>query len=179
MNQIEVAVKISRHLETLLEKNYQATGKGLHEKVTSVESRLDEALVKQLRYIATIRNSVVHEDGFIIADLAKFVMTGDAAVVRLGGKPDATLTLGTQAAWAWYLDITTLLLATVAGAGVGIWNLGFWPGILGAIGGFVVAAVVTSDEAKRLYKATLEFVFGLFILACVWLLASSVWKWLA
>ena len=179
MSQIEVAVKISRALESLLEKNYQASGKGLHEKVTSVEDKLPEALVNQLRYIATIRNSVVHEDGFVIADLAKFVITGDAAVVQLGGKPDATLTLGTQATWAWYLDITLLFLATLAGAGVGMWNLGFWPGILGAVGGFVVAAVVTSDEAKRLYKAALEFVLGLFILGCVWLLASSVWKWLA
>lgn len=41
-----------------------AEGRGLHEKVTSVEDKINSSLVKKIRYIASIRNKVLHEDGF-------------------------------------------------------------------------------------------------------------------
>ena len=72
MSDIELAVKYSRYLEFLLEKRLGATGTGLHEKVTSVEKRLGEPLVKRLRWIATLRNKVVHEEGFALPNAAEY-----------------------------------------------------------------------------------------------------------
>ncbi len=51
----------SATLENLLEKMHGASGKGLHEKASSVAHKLDNELIRHLRYIASVRNSVVHE----------------------------------------------------------------------------------------------------------------------
>lgn len=182
MSQIEAVVKLSRTLESLLEQKYQATGKGLHEKVTSVEAQLPEALVKQLRYIATIRNSVVHEDGFVVPDLMKFTAAGDAAVLELGGKPDTSSSPATSAAspeWVFYVEMSLLAAFSTFGGVVGIWKLGIWPGALGIVGGAFLALLAISEEAKKFYKTAAEFIGGLFILICVGTLGSAVWKWLS
>lgn len=60
---IDIAVRGSRKLEALLEQRFGAFGRGLHEKVQSVEGQLPFELTKVLRRIATQRNRVVHEDG--------------------------------------------------------------------------------------------------------------------
>jgi len=180
MSQIEVAVKLSRTLESLLEQKYQATGKGLHEKVTSVEAQLPEALVKQLRYIATIRNSVVHEEGFEVPDLLKFTAAGDAAVRELGGEPDKSSSPAPSAAsakWVFYAEMSLLAAFSTFGGVVGIWKLGIWPGSLGIVGGAFLALLAISDEAKRFYKSVGEFILGLFLLSCVGTLVAAVWKW--
>lgn len=57
-------IKNVKKIEKLLAVNYLATGKGLHEKATSVEEKLTPELMKKIRYIATIRNKLVHEDDF-------------------------------------------------------------------------------------------------------------------
>ncbi|MGX9462254.1 hypothetical protein ACWXWU_13615 [Shewanella sp. A14] len=80
---IGIAVKASKGLETKLAESFNAEGKGLHEKVTSVESELPHSLVKTLRYIASIRNKVVHEDEFQIDDVAKFKAVAEEALADL------------------------------------------------------------------------------------------------
>ena len=72
MSDIEIAVKNSKILEQLLESKFGAVGKGLHQKVDSVTHRLDGATVKRLRWIATLRNKVVHED-FAVENVAEYV----------------------------------------------------------------------------------------------------------
>lgn len=72
MSDIAIAVKNSKILEQLLESKFGAVGKGLHQKVDSVAHRLDGATVKRLRWIATLRNKVVHED-FAMENLAEYV----------------------------------------------------------------------------------------------------------
>lgn len=62
-NDYERVIKSSKDLEWLLE-GIGGTGRGLHEKVTSVQDRLPPSLVRQVRYIATIRNKLIHERGF-------------------------------------------------------------------------------------------------------------------
>jgi len=57
-------IKYNKKIEQLLVEKYQASGKGLHSKLTSVEDKLSPELVKRIRYIATIRNKLVHEDAF-------------------------------------------------------------------------------------------------------------------
>jgi hypothetical protein len=64
MSDIDLAVTNSKRLESLLEKKLGATGKGLHEKVSSVESRLPRELVRNLRLVATVRNKIVHESDY-------------------------------------------------------------------------------------------------------------------
>lgn len=61
MGDIEIAVTRCKRLETLLEAEFGATGRGLHEKVSSVQDELPDALVRKLRFIATVRNKLVHE----------------------------------------------------------------------------------------------------------------------
>lgn len=64
MSDIEMAIKRTKKLEDLLENHYGATGRGLHEKVTSVETRLAPETVKSLRYVATLRNKLVHDSHY-------------------------------------------------------------------------------------------------------------------
>ena len=62
MTPIEELIKITQNMETVLEEDYGATGKGLHEKASSVESQLTPEVMKKIRFIATIRNKAVHDD---------------------------------------------------------------------------------------------------------------------
>lgn len=57
MSDIELVIKRCKRLESLLGKHFAADGRGLHEKVTSVEHALPNPLVKRLRFIATVRKS--------------------------------------------------------------------------------------------------------------------------
>ncbi|WP_084883405.1 hypothetical protein [Vibrio sp. qd031] len=59
-NPFELVIKTSKEFEKCL-SGMGATGKGLHEKVNSIEGSLAPVLVKKLRYIATVRNNVVHD----------------------------------------------------------------------------------------------------------------------
>lgn len=68
MSDIEYVITRTKALETLLEQGLGAAGKGLHEKVSSVETRLPPALVKKLRFVATVRNKLVHEAAYQTLD---------------------------------------------------------------------------------------------------------------
>lgn len=54
--------QISQSLEQLLQTRYNAEGRGLHEKLTSVECQVPLRVQKKIRYIATIRNKATHEN---------------------------------------------------------------------------------------------------------------------
>jgi hypothetical protein len=150
MSQIELAVALTRRLESLLEEKHQATGKGLHEKVSSVESRLPSQLVKSLRYIATMRNSIVHEDGFVIADIDGFTAQGNAALAQLGGTP-----LGADTSPKWFdLPQGLLMLSFKVACGTaGAYSC--WKGfggagaaVMGLVGGWVIGAYALSIARK-------------------------------
>jgi hypothetical protein len=84
MSDIELAVTRAKGLEALLEQALGATGKGLHEKISSVQDRLPPPLVKQLRFIATIRNKIVHEVSYQqVDDRAGFLRACDEAEATL------------------------------------------------------------------------------------------------
>ncbi len=53
---------IVKKTERLLTRNYKASGRGLHDKLSSVEHKLSEATQRKIRFIATIRNKAAHED---------------------------------------------------------------------------------------------------------------------
>lgn len=81
-NQIGVTIGYTKKIETLLEKQ-NAHGAGLHQKLDSVESLFDSNLIKKIRFIATMRNKLMHEDGYIIEDFVKFVKTCEAVINKL------------------------------------------------------------------------------------------------
>jgi hypothetical protein len=62
----------STKVETLLKK-LGATGKGVHEKLNSIQFKISPPMVKKIRRIATIRNKAVHEADFS-TDLDKFIV---------------------------------------------------------------------------------------------------------
>ncbi len=75
MSDIELAVKQSQKIESLLRTYYYAEGRGLHQLITSCERRLPNDVISRLRFIATIRNKVVHEEGYKIEDKSLFKET--------------------------------------------------------------------------------------------------------
>jgi hypothetical protein len=84
MSDIELAITRVKALESVLEQALGATGKGLHEKVTSVQDRLPPPLVKKLRFLATVRNKIVHESNYQqIDDRAGFLRACDEAGAEL------------------------------------------------------------------------------------------------
>jgi len=82
MSVIETAVVGSKKIESVLKEKFNAHGKGLHEYLTSVESRIPSDILKRARYVASIRNKVVHEDE-TIHDLADFNQTVEYVVSEL------------------------------------------------------------------------------------------------
>jgi hypothetical protein len=84
MSDIELAITRVKALESLLEQALGATGKGLHEKVTSVQDKLPQPLVKKLRFVATVRNKIVHESDYQqIDDRNGFLRACDEAEAEL------------------------------------------------------------------------------------------------
>lgn len=88
MSEIEKTIKLTRKIESLLEDKLDANGRGLHEKISSVEHRLSSALTSELRKIATIRNKLVHEDDFQIEDSTNFFTYCEDVVNYLKSQPD-------------------------------------------------------------------------------------------
>ena len=61
MSQQVKLLSLSRDFENLLTEIFGATGQGLHQKVNSVEDQLPPEVTKKLRFIASVRNGVVHK----------------------------------------------------------------------------------------------------------------------
>ncbi|MEM0982416.1 MAG: DUF4145 domain-containing protein [Planctomycetota bacterium] len=87
MSDIDRIIRLSKQIESHLERRHGASGKGLHEKISSIERKLDETSVRHLRYIATIRNKLVHEDDYNrIDDKDQFKRRSKAALKAVGLK---------------------------------------------------------------------------------------------
>ena len=83
-NDFELVIKSSRVLEGTLAEGFGAVGKGLHEKITSVNDRLPDDLISKMRYLATIRNELVHgNDCNQIKDRKSFISTFESCVAEL------------------------------------------------------------------------------------------------
>ena len=59
----ENVIKKAKKIESIL-SDMGAEGKGLNEKLDSIKHRFDEKIIKAIRFIATIRNKLLHEDNF-------------------------------------------------------------------------------------------------------------------
>lgn len=75
MSDIDTVIEGSRVLKQLLEIRFGATGRGLHQKINSIGATvLPMKTVKRLRWIATMRNKVVHEN-FSLPDRDAFILS--------------------------------------------------------------------------------------------------------
>jgi hypothetical protein len=82
-NIYEMVIKTSKELEGFLVSEFGATGKGLHEKISSVQTQLTPQLVKRMRYLATIRNKVVHGETADIPDRSGFIRAYESSKSEL------------------------------------------------------------------------------------------------
>lgn len=83
MSEIEHVVILTRQLESLLKKRYHAQGKGLHQLISSCETRLPHELILQLRYVATVRNRLLHEEGYTLDNPKQFYQQAKFCIKRL------------------------------------------------------------------------------------------------
>lgn len=84
---LDTAVRVSKRLEALLAARHGATGRGLHEKVDSVRAELAPETVRDLRLVATVRNRIVHEEGYDRIDGRRsFLEAARRAERALGGR---------------------------------------------------------------------------------------------
>lgn len=63
----ENVIEKTKKIESIL-SDMGAEGKGLNEKLNSIEHKFDEKLKKAIRFIATIRNKLIHENDFKMDD---------------------------------------------------------------------------------------------------------------
>ncbi len=57
----ESVIKNTKKIETML-VHMGASGKGLHAKLSSIAEKIDKDIVKSIRFIASVRNKLLHED---------------------------------------------------------------------------------------------------------------------
>ena len=81
--QIGLTIQHTKKIETILVK-LGATGQGLHTKLDSIEYKIEEPLVKKIRWIATMRNNLMHKDGFSIDNFSHFDKSCQEVIKYLG-----------------------------------------------------------------------------------------------
>ncbi|POM69215.1 Hypothetical protein PHPALM_14521 [Phytophthora palmivora] len=83
-NDYQLAIETSKELEYLLETEFNAHGQGLHEKVSSIESAIPVPTVRSIRYVATLRNRLIHDREMkALPDRQTFIKKFDDAMVEL------------------------------------------------------------------------------------------------
>jgi len=133
MSFVEAVLDRTRKIEGLLEQKFGAEGRGLHTKIDSVVALLvyNEVDVKRIRFIASVRNKLVHESGYQYDGSADdFIQTCDAVIDYLDGltpeapsysdepppRPESRRGLG-----AGIAIIALIAVILVCGAGVTVW----------------------------------------------------------
>src|SRR5690606_34437429 len=121
MSDIDLAVRRSKRLEGRLRRNFGVSGRGLHELIDAAKRKnaLPNDLVRKLRFVATIRNRIVHDlDYTKIDDRAGFIAACDAAERELDELA------GPRDTWRTTLIVTAALLVTlIIGMSIAIWLL--------------------------------------------------------
>lgn len=72
MDDISSAIKHSQRLERVLKEHHHASGHDLHELISSCQDRLPSDVLNKLRFIATIRNKMEHNDAFYFDEMNAF-----------------------------------------------------------------------------------------------------------
>ena len=79
----EIVISSTKRIETILTE-MGAKGKGLHEKLSNVEHLLEVNTIKSIRFLASIRNKLLHDDNFeLTAELLNSFKQEDDKVTRV------------------------------------------------------------------------------------------------
>ncbi len=108
MSDIEQVIIRTRRLEKLLRVQYHAEGRGLHQLISSCEERLPHGTVKKLRFVATIRNKVVHEEDYQLDERKQFLTVCNECEKQLTPR---------SSRFIWRAAILLMALMTLAAAG--------------------------------------------------------------
>ncbi len=81
--QIELTIQYTKKIESMLE-HLGAEGKGIHTKLGSIKDKLEEPLVKKIRWIGNMRNGLMHQDGFEIYNFIDFEKACKEVIRYLG-----------------------------------------------------------------------------------------------
>ena len=81
--EIGTIILITREIETILKEEFNATGKGLHAQISSVDNKLPINMIKTLRWIATVRNNAIHEHDFQIKNLPSYKKQSNEIIEHL------------------------------------------------------------------------------------------------
>ena len=111
----------TKRIEAILEEKFGSTGRGLYEKMTTANMKLPEPLQKRIRYVATMRNKTMHEEGFEIPNIPEYVKTCQSIAEQLehlhaNRKPS----FFSQGAGSWMRKV-----ALIGCAGAGIFGLAY------------------------------------------------------
>ncbi|WP_018174157.1 hypothetical protein [Thioalkalivibrio sp. ALJ9] len=144
MSDLEAVFRYSKKIESALESVFGAEGRGLHEKVTSIEGDLPTEIAKKIRFIASVRNKLAHEEGYELESHDVF-SAGDEVLAFVNSYSDrrmATDSVGFEVRvrrvlgylfWPSVIVFSVLGLwaglETGIGAGI-VW--GIWSGLFGA-----------------------------------------------
>ena len=83
-NDYELVIRAQKHLEHIMVVELGGSGASLHENISSLASLLPSDLVRRLRYIATLRNKIVHDAAFdALPDRERFISELDASIAAL------------------------------------------------------------------------------------------------
>jgi len=184
MGEIDTAIRYSKEIEGLLETQMGAEGRGLHEKASSVEHQLPSDLLKKLRYIATIRNKVVHEAGYQIDNYEKFVSSCEEALHFLRTAKPANSSTPSSATTAeekirqFLLSLASpfAILFSIIGGGLAWYDTGIGAGILFAMVGGSIGFLLFSEGAVEFYIKAFYVAMWLAILGAVIATFSKLWS---
>lgn len=83
MSDLKAIIDAVKGIESTLVEQFGAEGRGLHEKLTSVEAQVPSHLQRSIRYLATLRNKAMHEEGYEIKDPEAYVRQANEARAQL------------------------------------------------------------------------------------------------
>ncbi len=96
MSNLDIVFGYTKKIEKFLETGFKAEGRGLHTKINTIEYLLPIALIKKVRWIATIRNNMAHTEGFEFDNIDDFKSTCEAVLSELEAIRRDSAVLGKQ-----------------------------------------------------------------------------------
>lgn len=179
MSEIELAVKSSKKIETLLTEIYQAVGKGLHEKTSSVEDLLNEETLKRIRYIASVRNQVVHDDNYVMDDIENFRNTTSMVIEELEkAKPSQIDNSSLENRVAVFVEKYSSQVGLIFALALGVtsWmDVGIGAGITFAIIGFLFGKLICTKTFVHGFFEVMWALWGLIIIGTVIYACIKLW----
>lgn len=120
MSDLDLAITHSKKLEALLRSHLGAAGRGLHELTDDVEHKLPPEIVRKLRFVATLRNKLVHDaDYHKLDDRRGFVRAAEDAEHFLAKLADKRALFDKT----FLIVAAGVLLALVVGVGITVFLL--------------------------------------------------------